>query len=58
MKVICSDLSQEYEALDAIVAAFDESGWNIMTLFSYGRMVSFQGVASVFPGKGKIVRLH
>jgi uncharacterized protein (TIGR03084 family) len=31
MKAICSDLEKEYEALDAIVAPLDESGWSIMT---------------------------
>jgi uncharacterized protein (TIGR03084 family) len=31
MKEICTDLSKEYEELDAIVAALDESGWTVMT---------------------------
>jgi uncharacterized protein (TIGR03084 family) len=31
MKEICNDLEKEYEALDAIVAPLDESGWSIMT---------------------------
>ena len=31
MKEICTDLAIEYEQLDAIVAALDESGWNAMT---------------------------
>jgi uncharacterized protein (TIGR03084 family) len=31
MKKICTDLAQEYEELDAIVAALDDSGWNVMT---------------------------
>jgi uncharacterized protein (TIGR03084 family) len=31
MKDICSDLAQEYEALDDMVAGLDESGWNTMT---------------------------
>ena len=31
MKEICSDLAAEYEELDSIVAALDESGWNILT---------------------------
>jgi uncharacterized protein (TIGR03084 family) len=31
MKEICTDLANEYEELDAIVAALDESGWNSMT---------------------------
>jgi len=31
MKEICSDLAKEYEELDSIVGALDESGWNIMT---------------------------
>ena len=31
MKEICADLAKEYEELDAIVAALDESGWNVMT---------------------------
>ena len=31
MKEICTDLAKEYEALDTIVAALDESGWNVMT---------------------------
>ena len=31
MKEICIDLAIEYEQLDAVVAALDESGWNVMT---------------------------
>lgn len=31
MLEICTDLTREYEELDAIVAALDESGWNVMT---------------------------
>jgi uncharacterized protein (TIGR03084 family) len=31
MKEICSDLEKEYDELDAVVAALDESGWNRMT---------------------------
>jgi len=31
MKDICTDLAKEYEELDAIVGALDESGWNVMT---------------------------
>ena len=31
MKEICTDLAKEYEELDAIVAAIDESGWGVMT---------------------------
>ena len=31
MKEICTDLAKEYEELDTIVAALDESGWNAMT---------------------------
>ena len=31
MKEICTDLAKEYEELDTIVAALDESGWNVMT---------------------------
>jgi len=31
MKAICTDLAKEYEELDAIVAALDESGWSVMT---------------------------
>jgi len=31
MKEICNDLAKEYEELDTIVAALDESGWNVMT---------------------------
>lgn len=31
MQAICTDLAKEYEALDAIVDALDESGWNVMT---------------------------
>ena len=31
MKEICTDLAKEYEELDAIVAALDESGWGVMT---------------------------
>ena len=31
MKQICNDLANEYEVLDTIVAALDESGWNTMT---------------------------
>ena len=31
MKEICNDLAKEYEELDSIVAALDESGWNVMT---------------------------
>ena len=31
MKEICADLAKEYEELDAIVAALDDSGWNVMT---------------------------
>jgi uncharacterized protein (TIGR03084 family) len=32
MKAICTDLANEYEELDTVVAALDESGWKIMTL--------------------------
>ena len=31
MKEICTDLAKEYEELDNIVAALDESGWGVMT---------------------------
>ncbi len=31
MEKICADLAKEYEELDTIVGALDESGWNIMT---------------------------
>ena len=31
MKEICTDLANEYEELDTIVAPLDESGWNVMT---------------------------
>jgi hypothetical protein len=31
MKEICTNLAKEYEELDTLVAAFDESGWNVMT---------------------------
>ena len=31
MKEICNDLAKEYEALDIIAAALDDSGWNRMT---------------------------
>jgi uncharacterized protein (TIGR03084 family) len=31
LKEICTDLAIEYEQLDAVVAALDESGWNVMT---------------------------
>jgi hypothetical protein len=31
MKEICTDLAKEYEELDTLVAALDESGWNVMT---------------------------
>ena len=31
MKEICTDLANEYEELDTIVAVLDESGWNSMT---------------------------
>lgn len=31
MKEICTDLAKEYEELDTIVGALDESGWNVMT---------------------------
>ena len=31
MKEICTDLANEYEELDTMVAALDESGWNTMT---------------------------
>jgi uncharacterized protein (TIGR03084 family) len=31
MKEICTDLAKEYEELDTIVAALDESSWNVMT---------------------------
>jgi uncharacterized protein (TIGR03084 family) len=31
MKEICTDLAKEYEEVDTIVAALDESGWNFMT---------------------------
>ena len=31
MKEICTDLAKEYDELDAVVAALDESGWNRMT---------------------------
>ena len=31
MQKICTDLAKEYEALDTIVGALDESGWNVMT---------------------------
>ena len=31
MQAICGDLANEYEELDTIVAALDESGWNTMT---------------------------
>jgi len=31
MKEICTDLAKEYEELDTIVAALDESGWYVMT---------------------------
>jgi hypothetical protein len=31
MKEICTELAKEYEELDAIVAALDESGWSVMT---------------------------
>jgi uncharacterized protein (TIGR03084 family) len=31
MKEICTDLAKEYEELDTIVAALDESSWNAMT---------------------------
>ncbi len=31
MQAICDDLAKEYEALDTIVGALDESGWEIMT---------------------------
>ena len=31
MQAICADLAKEYEELDAIVGALDESGWNVMT---------------------------
>jgi len=31
MKAICNDLENEYEALDAIVAPLDESGWRTRT---------------------------
>jgi len=31
MQEICTDLAKEYEALDTIVGALDESGWNVMT---------------------------
>ncbi len=32
MKEICTDLAKEYEELDTLVTALDESGWNVMTL--------------------------
>ena len=31
MQAICADLAKEYEELDIIVGALDESGWNTMT---------------------------
>ena len=31
MKPICSDLANEYDELDTIVAALDESSWNLLT---------------------------
>lgn len=31
MKEICTDLAKEYEELDDIVAALDETGWNVLT---------------------------
>ncbi|CAB1076920.1 hypothetical protein JY97_17380 [Alkalispirochaeta odontotermitis] len=31
MKDICTDLAEEYEELDTIVAALDDSGWHVMT---------------------------
>jgi uncharacterized protein (TIGR03084 family) len=31
MQEICTDLAEEYEELDTIVAALDESGWSVMT---------------------------
>ncbi len=31
MKEICTDLAKEYEELDAIVGALNESGWKVMT---------------------------
>jgi len=31
MKDICTDLANEYEELDAIVAVLDEAGWNLLT---------------------------
>ncbi len=54
MKKICKDLSEEYQALDEIVAKLDEKGWNKVTTFYNWRIRDEISHIAFFDGTARL----
>ena len=54
MKQICKDLTEEYDALDAVVSGLDEKGWETVTYFDNWTIKDEIAHIAFFDGTAKL----